>query len=58
MKKAENERERLESLHQERIKELSGERDSLLKELLDTKLKYESHLAIFEQIKVCCFLQS
>ncbi|EFC44645.1 predicted protein [Naegleria gruberi] len=53
VKKNEQERERLERHYMERIKELSSERDLLMKESLDSKLKFEAQQVVFEQIKVC-----
>nr|CAG4714251.1 unnamed protein product [Naegleria fowleri] len=52
VRKHELEREKMENQYKERIKEVSNERDLLMRESLETKLHLEANMSIVEKIKV------
>ncbi|KAG2393105.1 hypothetical protein C9374_009682 [Naegleria lovaniensis] len=51
VKRHELEREKMECQYKERIKEVSNERDLLMRESLETKLHLDAHAALVEKIK-------
>ncbi|KAF0980708.1 hypothetical protein FDP41_013191 [Naegleria fowleri] len=52
VRKHELEREKMENQYKERIKEVSNERDLLMRESLETKLHLEANMSIVEKIKL------